>query len=43
MNFPALFFPTTTELRIRCEKRADVHQAFLTFGCILICSKFLAG
>jgi len=29
-------------LRIRYEKRADMHEAFLTLGCILICWKFLA-
>lgn len=28
-------------LRVRYEKRADMHLAFLTLGCILICSKFL--
>jgi transposase len=30
-------------LRIRYEKRADIHEAFLALGCILICWKFLAG
>jgi hypothetical protein len=25
------------------EKRADIHEAFLALGCILICWKFLAG
>jgi transposase len=29
-------------LRVRCEKRADIHEAFLASGCILICWKFLA-
>lgn len=24
-------------LRIRYERRLDIHQAFLTLGCILIC------
>ncbi|MGD1042933.1 MAG: IS5/IS1182 family transposase, partial [Sedimentisphaerales bacterium] len=24
-------------LRIRYEKRDDIHQAFLTIGCIKIC------
>lgn len=24
-------------LRVRCERRADIHQAFLSLGCILIC------
>lgn len=28
-------------LRVRYEKRADMHVAFLTLGCILICWKFL--
>jgi transposase len=28
-------------LRIRYEKRADIHQAFLTIGCALICWSFL--
>lgn len=30
-------------LRIRYEKRADIHEAFLALECILICWKFLAG
>ena len=29
-------------LRVRYERRADIHQAFLTLGCILICSRMLA-
>jgi transposase len=28
-------------LRIRDERRADIHQAFLTLGCALICWNFL--
>ena len=28
-------------LRIRYERRADIHQAFLTIGCILICWNFV--
>ena len=28
-------------LRVRYEKRADIHEAFLTLGCILICWRFL--
>jgi hypothetical protein len=28
-------------LRIRYEKRADIHEAFLILGCILICWNFL--
>lgn len=30
-------------LRVRYERRADVHQAFLTIGCCLICFKQLQG
>jgi transposase len=30
-------------LRIRYEKRADIHEAFLALGCILICWRFLYG
>lgn len=28
-------------LRIRDERRADIHQAFLLLGCALICCHFL--
>jgi transposase len=28
-------------LRIRFERRADIHEAFLTLGCALICWKTL--
>jgi len=28
-------------LRVRYEKRADIHEAFLALGCILICWRFL--
>ena len=28
-------------LRIRYERRLDIHQAFLTLGCILICHRML--
>jgi len=28
-------------LRIRCERRLDIHDAFLTIGCILICHRIL--
>lgn len=28
-------------LRVRYERRADIHEAFLTIGCSLICLKFL--
>lgn len=29
-------------LRMRYEKRADIHEAFLALGCVLICWRFLA-
>lgn len=28
-------------LRVRYERRADIHEAFLTIGCILICWNFV--
>ena len=28
-------------LRVRDERRADIHQAFLTLGCVLICHNHL--
>lgn len=28
-------------LRIRYERRLDIHEAFLTMGCILICHRYL--
>ncbi len=30
-------------LRVRHEKRADIHEAFLSLGCALICWRFLRG
>ena len=30
-------------LRVRYERRADIHQAFLTLGCVLICHRYLAA
>jgi len=30
-------------LRVRYEKRADVHEAFLSLGCALICWNFLSA
>jgi transposase len=30
-------------LRVRYEKRSDIHEAFLTLACILICWRFLSG
>ena len=32
---------TFRRLRVRDERRADIHQAFLTLGCALICFKAL--
>ena len=28
-------------LRVRYERRGDIHKAFLTIGCAIICSRFL--
>jgi transposase len=28
-------------LRIRYERRADIHQAFLTIACVLICHRYV--
>jgi len=28
-------------LRMRCERRMDIHDAFLSIGCILICHRIL--
>ena len=30
-------------LRVRYERRDDIHQAFLTIGCVLICHRCLAA
>jgi len=30
-------------LRVRYERRPDIHEAFLTIGCILICHRVLQG
>lgn len=30
-------------LRVRYERRADIHEAFMTVGCIIICSRTLNG
>lgn len=30
-------------LTIRYERRADIHEAFVTFGCVLICLNYLPG
>ena len=36
------WFSQFRRLRVRCEKRADIHEAFLSLGCALICWRFLA-
>ena len=28
-------------LRVRCERRDDIHEAFLSLGCIVICGYFM--
>ena len=28
-------------LRVRYEKRADIHEAFLSLGCVVVCWRFL--
>lgn len=28
-------------LRVRFERSSDIHKAFLTIGCVIICSRFL--
>ncbi len=28
-------------LRVRFERRADIHEAFLSIGCIIICARAL--
>lgn len=30
-------------LRVRYERRADIHEAFLSLACALICWNFLSG
>ncbi len=34
------WFHNFRRLRVRYERRADIHEAFLTIGCILICWNF---
>jgi transposase len=36
------WFSQFRRLRVRYEKRADIHEAFLSLGCALICWRFLA-
>lgn len=37
------WFHQNRRLRIRYERRADIHQAFLTLACIKICASLLLG
>lgn len=30
-------------LRVRYERRSDIHESFMTIGCCLICWRFLAN
>ncbi len=36
------WFARFRRLTVRYERRADIHQAFLTLGCSLICWKYLS-
>ncbi len=36
------WFSQFRRLRVRYEKRADIHEAFLTLACSVICWRFLA-
>jgi transposase len=36
------WFSQFRRLRVRYEKRADIHEAFLSLGCVPICWRFLA-
>ena len=35
------WLPQWRRLRVRHERRADIHEAFLTLGCALICWRYL--
>jgi transposase len=35
------WLPQWRRLRVRYERRADMHKAFLTLGCALICWRYL--
>jgi transposase len=35
------WLPQWRRLRVRYERRADIHEAFLTLGCALICWRYL--
>lgn len=37
------WFPQNRRLRIRYERRADIHQAFLTLACIKIYASAVLG
>ena len=36
------WLPQYRRLRVRYERRADIHEAFLTIGCALICWRYLS-
>ena len=36
---PALHF--FRRLRLRWERRADIHQAFMALGCAIVCHRYL--
>ena len=36
------WLPQWRRLRVRYERRADMHEAFLTLGCALICWRYLS-
>jgi replicative DNA helicase len=38
---PLAWLPPWRRLRVRYERRADIHEAFLTLGCALICWRYL--
>jgi transposase len=35
------WLPQYRRLRVRYERRADIHEAFLSIGCALICFRYL--
>jgi hypothetical protein len=38
---PVAWLPQWRRLRVRYERRPDIHEAFLTVGCALICGRYL--
>ena len=38
---PSAWLHQFKRLRTRYERRADLHQAFLTLGCCVICARML--